>query len=120
MQSWLEQPGYPVVTAAVVDGKLTLSQQQFFIGAGKDAGRQWQIPLNSNYAAAPQIFADKQVTLGDYTQLREASGQPFRVNVGNNSHFIVKYDATLLADILAHLDQLNACHRHQRLVSGGQ
>lgn len=115
MQSWLEQPGYPVVTAAVVDGKLTLSQQQFFIGAGKDAGRQWQIPLNSNYAAAPQIFADKQVTLGDYTQLREASGQPFRVNVGNNSHFIVKYDATLLADILAHLDQLNAIDQRQVL-----
>lgn len=115
MRSWLEQPGYPVVTAAVVDGKLTLSQQQFFIGAGKDVGRQWQIPLNSNYAVAPQIFADKQVTLGDYAQLRQDSGKPFRVNVGNNSHFIVQYDQTLLTDILDHLDQLNAIDQRQIL-----
>ena len=45
MTSWLEQPGYPVVTAAVVDGQLTLSQQQFFIGEGEEKGRQWQIPV---------------------------------------------------------------------------
>ncbi|QVI35125.1 peptidase [Lacticaseibacillus chiayiensis] len=115
MQSWLEQPGYPVVTAGVVDGKLTLSQKQFFIGAGKDVGRQWQIPLNSNYDAAPQIFADEQVTLGDYAQLRQDSGEPFRVNVGNNSHFIVQYDQTLLTDLLDHLDQLNAIDQRQLL-----
>ena len=125
MQSWLEQPGYPVVTAAVVDGKLTLSQQQFFIGAGKDVGRQWQIPLNSNYAVAPQIFAEKKVTLGDYAQLRKENGKPFRVNVGNNSHFIVQYDEQLMTDILANVDQLNAIDQRQiiqdlRLLAEGR
>lgn len=102
MHSWLDQPGYPVVTAVVKDGQLTLSQQQFFIGEGKDIGRQWQIPLNSNYDAAPAIFSEKTATLGDYQQLRSAAGEPFRVNVGNNSHFIVQYDSTLLKDILDH------------------
>ena len=38
MHSWLNQPGYPVVSASVVDGHLKLHQQQFFIGAGKDQG----------------------------------------------------------------------------------
>ncbi|MBW1606023.1 M1 family metallopeptidase, partial [Lactobacillus sp. Sy-1] len=61
MKTWLEQPGYPVVTAAVVNGELTLTQKQFFIGEGKDVGRLWQIPLNSNYDAAPAIFADQKV-----------------------------------------------------------
>ncbi|MCD2256367.1 M1 family metallopeptidase [Lactobacillus sp. CC-MHH1034] len=126
MNSWLEQPGYPVVTAAVENGKLTLSQQQFFIGQGQDAGRKWQIPLNSNYAAAPKIMADRQVTLGDYAQLRDENGQPFRLNQGNNSHFIVKYDATLLQDILDHLSDLDAIDQlallqDQRLLAeGGQ
>ncbi|MFD1394123.1 M1 family metallopeptidase [Lacticaseibacillus jixianensis] len=107
MNSWLEQPGYPLVSAKVVDGKLTLSQQQFFIGAGKDVGRQWQIPLESNYSAAPQIMKDKEIVLGDYAELRAQAGKPIRLNVGNNSHFIVKYDDQLMADILKDADQLD-------------
>ena len=125
MNSWLEQPGYPVVSASVVDGQLTLSQKQFFIGDGQDAGRLWQIPLNSNYEAAPAIFKDATVTLGDYAELRQAAGEPFRVNVGNNSHFIVKYDQTLLDDILAHVDDLDATAQLQvlqdlRLLADGR
>ena len=126
MNSWLEQPGYPVVTAKVDgDGQLVLSQKQFFIGDGVDRGRTWQIPLNSNYDAAPQIMADSEIKLGNYQQLREASGKPFRLNVGNNSHFIVKYDDTLLADILKSADELDPISQRQllqdlRLLAEGQ
>ena len=126
MNSWLEQPGYPVVTAAVDDqGQLVLSQKQFFIGDGVDQGRTWQFPLNSNYDAAPQIMTDKQVVLGNYQELRAKNGQPFRLNVGNNSHFIVKYDDTLLKDILASADQLDPISQRQllqdlRLLAEGQ
>ncbi len=126
MNSWLEQPGYPVVTAAVDDqGQLVLSQKQFFIGDGVDQGRTWQIPLNSNYDAAPQIMTDRQVVLGNYQELRDKNGQPFRLNVGNNSHFIVKYDDTLLKDILDSADQLDPISQRQllqdlRLLAEGQ
>lgn len=125
MQSWLEQPGYPVVTVAVVDGQLTLSQQQFFIGDGHDVGRLWQIPLNANYDAAPEIFKESTVTLGDYAQLRAANGEPFRLNVGNNSHFIVRYDDTLMQDILTNADSLDPISQlqllqDQRLLAEGR
>ncbi|MCH3921598.1 M1 family metallopeptidase [Limosilactobacillus sp.] len=126
MNSWLEQPGYPVVTAKVdSDGQLVLSQKQFFIGDGVDRGRTWQIPLNSNYDAAPQIMAASEIKLGNYQQLREANGKPFRLNVGNNSHFIVKYDDTLLADILKSADELDPISQRQllqdlRLLAEGQ
>ncbi|MGX7199070.1 M1 family metallopeptidase [Enterococcus nangangensis] len=115
MDSWLEQPGYPVVTASVKDGQLTLSQQQFFVGDGKEIGRMWQIPLNSNYSVAPTIMAEKEITLGNYATLRQESGEPFRLNVGNNSHFIVKYDETLLADILADVTDFDAITQLQLL-----
>ncbi|WP_125604688.1 M1 family metallopeptidase [Lapidilactobacillus bayanensis] len=125
MDSWLEQPGYPVVTAAVVDGQLTLSQKQFFIGAGKDEGRLWQIPLNGNYEEAPTIMRDVTVQLGDYHTLRQNNGQAFRLNVGNNSHFIVKYDDTLMADIMAEVDSYDAIAQLQiiqdmRLLAEGR
>lgn len=107
MHSWLNQPGYPVVSASIVDGHLKLHQQQFFIGAGKDQGRLWKIPLNANYDVAPEIMGEADLYLGDYQQLRATNGKPFRLNVGNNSHFIVKYDETLLNDLLEHVDELD-------------
>ena len=126
MNSWLEQPGYPVVTAKINDdGDLVLSQKQFFIGDGKDVDREWQIPLNSNYDKAPQIMAEQELNLGNYQALRDKNGQPFRLNLGNNSHFIVKYDDTLLNDILDHADELDPIAQRQllqdlRLLAQGQ
>lgn len=115
MESWLEHPGYPVVEVKVEDGKLMLSQQQFFIGDGEEKGRLWQIPLNANYNQAPAIFSEQSLVLGDYAQLRKQNGWPFRINVGDNSHVIVKYDETLLNDILDHLDELGAIDQLQLL-----
>jgi aminopeptidase N len=115
MHSWLEQPGYPVVDVTVDDGKLKLSQQQFFIGAGEEVGRQWQIPLNGNYDVVPQILDHPALELGNYEQLRAENAQPFRLNVGNKSHFIVRYSKVLLDDILSELDQLNAIDQLQIL-----
>lgn len=115
MHSWLEQPGYPVVNAKVEDGKLVLTQKQFFIGEGKEVGRKWQIPLNSNYAAVPKIMKDEKLVVGDYADLIADNGVPFRLNVGNNSDFIVKYDKTLLDDILSHIDELDAVDKLQLL-----
>lgn len=115
MESWLEHPGYPVVEVKVEDGKLMLSQQQFFIGDGEEKSRLWQIPLNANYNQAPVIFSEQSLVLGDYAQLRKQNGRPFRVNVGDNSHVIVKYDETLLNDILDHLDELGAIDQLQLL-----
>lgn len=115
MESWLEHPGYPVVEVKVEDGKLMLSQQQFFIGDGEEKSHLWQIPLNANYNQAPAIFSEQSLVLGDYAQLRKQNGRPFRVNVGDNSHVIVKYDETLLNDILDHLDELGAIDQLQLL-----
>lgn len=115
MHSWLEQPGYPVVNVKVEDGKLVLTQKQFFIGEGKEVGREWQIPLNSNYAAVPKIMKDGKLVVGDYADLIADNGVPFRLNVGNNSDFIVKYDKTLLDDILNHIDELDAVDKLQLL-----
>lgn len=115
IESWLEHPGYPVVEVKVEDGKLMLSQQQFFIGDGEEKSRLWQIPLNANYNQAPAIFSEQSLVLGDYAQLRKQNGRPFRVNVGDNSHVIVKYDETLLNDILDHLDELGAIDQLQLL-----
>lgn len=119
MDSWLEQPGYPVVRAGIEDGNLVLSQKQFFIGTGEDQGRLWQIPLNSNYLQVPKIMKDEKMIIGNYEELRAKNGVAFRLNVGNNSHFIVKYDQQLLDDILSEMDHLNNIDKLQLLQDLG-
>lgn len=107
MNSWLEQPGYPVVSAKVDDGKLVLTQKQFFIGKGKEVSRKWQIPLNSNYEEVPDLMADKELVVGDYAEMRQKEGRPFRLNLENNAHFIVEYDDELFKDILENTEELD-------------
>lgn len=125
MHNWLEQPGYPVVSAKVdADGHLKLNQKQFFIGQGVDRGRTWQIPLEANYGA-PKIMKDTDLDLGDYQKLRKAHQEAFRLNCGNQSHFIVKYDATLRDDLLNQAHDLDPISQMQlmqdeRLLATGQ
>ena len=115
MSTWLEQPGYPVVNVKVVNDKLTLSQEQFFIGDGVDQKRQWQIPLHSNYTDLPELMVTQQLELGNYEELRQVAGTPFRLNVDNTAHFIVNYEPALLQDILNHVDSLSAITQLQLL-----
>ena len=115
MHTWLKQPGYPVVSAKVDDnGHLILSQKQFFIGEGKDVGRTWQIPLNANFDAS-KIMSEKELDLGNYKDLRAKAGHALRLNVGNSSHFIVKYDDTLMKDIMSELNDLDPIAKLQLL-----
>ena len=41
MDSWLEQPGYPVLTAIVENDTLKTSQNNSFIGEKEESGRLW-------------------------------------------------------------------------------
>ena len=119
MHTWLDQPGYPVVSAKVNEnGHLVLSQKQFFVGEGKEVGRKWAIPLNANFEA-PQIMSERELDLGDYQELRSAAGHALRVNVGNSSHFIVNYDETLMNDIMAEFKQLKPVDQLQLLQDLG-
>ncbi|CCI84365.1 aminopeptidase N [Lactobacillus pasteurii DSM 23907 = CRBIP 24.76] len=114
MHTWLNQPGYPVVNAFVEDGHLKLTQKQFFVGEGEEVGRKWAIPLNANFDA-PQIMSETELDLGNYEDLRKQAGEALRLNVGNSSHFIVKYDDTLMKDILADVASLDPIAKLQLL-----
>lgn len=119
MQSWLEQPGYPVVTARIENGDLCLSQTQFFIGEGHNQGRLWQIPLASNYQVVPELLTEATINLGNYADLRAQAAEPFRLNCGNHSHFIVNYEETLLTDLLNHAETFDAITHLQLLQDLG-
>lgn len=94
MNTWISQPGYPVVGAAEEAGVVTLTQEQFFIGEHKEAGRTWPIPLNSTCSEMPALFEATEVNI------KRHHTTPLQLNAGNASHFITQYSPALLEKLL--------------------
>ena len=93
MNPWLFKSGYPSVLAEEDGEELKLSQNQFFIGEGKDSGRIWPILLGSNQNNLPEIMDSKDLTCkksSDFVQL----------NQGNVAHFITNYSKKLFENLL--------------------
>lgn len=128
MDAWLEQPGYPLVTAKVQDDKLILSQKQFFIGEHEDKQRIWPIPLNANWTGLPETLFEESLVIENYSQLQEANQGKgaLLLNTANTAHYITDYQGDLLDAIFtdfAHLDtttKLQLLQERRLLAESGQ
>lgn len=105
MDSWLEQPGYPVMAAKIEEDELILTQKQFFIGEHEDKSRLWQITLNSNWEGIPEILTEETVVIPNFSQLAEKNKEngALRFNTENTAHYITNYQGQLLEHIISDL-----------------
>ncbi len=94
MNSWISQPGFPVVHVTQEDRGVTLTQEQFFVGPHAPSSALWPIPLNSSANEMPELLTTKTATL----QRQQTSS--LRLNVGDTAHFIVHYDTDLLRQLV--------------------
>jgi puromycin-sensitive aminopeptidase len=101
MDSWIWQPGYPLVSASIVDGALELRQRRFRFdddehGGHGDAPQRWAIPIHVR-------IADDETTLlldGDAVSIPlDSAGrsQPVVVNAGGHGFYRVAYSDGLRA-----------------------
>ena len=107
MDAWLEQPGYPVVTAKVENDCLILSQKQFFIGEHEDKGRLWPVPLNSNWQGLPDTLTTERLEIPNYAALAAQNEGALRLNTENTAHYITDYQGELLDALLDNLSSLD-------------
>lgn len=120
MHTWISQPGYPVVSASLADGELTLTQRQFFIGPHHASTRLWPIPLGAQNESIPHTLSEPSLTI----PYSEAS---LRLNQDDSAHFITHYDKglfdKLLSDVtsgnLSVLGRAQLLHEQTLLVRGG-
>lgn len=115
MDTWLEQPGYPVVSAEVVDDTLILSQKQFFIGEHEDKGRLWEIPLNTNWNGLPDTLSEERIEIPNYSQLAAENNGALRLNTANTAHYITDYQGQLLDQLLEEFANLDTVSKLQIL-----
>ena len=107
MDSWLEQPGYPVLTVKVENDVLKISQKQFFIGEHEDKNRLWVVPLNSNWKGLPDTLETESIEIPGYATLLAENEGALRFNTENTAHYITDYQGGLLDAVLADLVELD-------------
>ena len=113
MDSWLEQPGYPVLTARVENDTLKLTQKQFFIGEHEDKKRTWVLPLNSNWNGLPDTLETETLEIPNYSALAAQNQGALRFNTENTAHYITDYQGVLLDQILDTITELDSTSKLQ-------
>ena len=104
MDSWIWQPGYPLVTAALDGGELVLRQQRFAYEGGTleadTAPTTWLVPVHVRSGGESlTVLVDGVETR---TPLADADA-PVIVNAGGHGFYRVAYDGTLRARISGEL-----------------
>ncbi len=122
MNTWISQPGYPVVRVEQTNTALALSQTQFFVGPHQPSTRIWPIPLNASSKDIPALLETREITTTYH-----GSSTPLRLNVGDSAHFITHYSPELFARLIeevktgsaSRLDRLQLLHEATLLARGG-
>lgn len=110
MDPWLNQAGFPLVTAREIDDSLTLEQQRFFIGKHSESDQLWPIPLGGP-EELPKILDQPRLAVP------WKSGLPLQLNRGGTAHFLTRYENSLLGRLVMELaaDRLDTLSRLQLL-----
>lgn len=108
MDSWIWQPGYPLISARLNDdGSLVLSQQRFSFDSDTDDDTVWMVPIAVRTTAGTQrlLLDSREVTI-------DVPSGPIVVNASGDGFFRVAYDAELLSRIATSLDELSVLERY--------
>ena len=114
MDSWIWQPGFPLITATLSnDGtSIELSQQRFLLNpesATDPTEQMWVVPVHvSNGGTTTTVLLDSMhttVTLAD-------PAAPVIVNAGGHGFYRVAYDTTLRARLAGALGDMNTLERY--------
>jgi aminopeptidase N len=121
MNTWIQQPGYPVLSVDQQGTAVTLSQTQFFVGEHAPSTKTWPIPLNASCSEMPELFSEATAT---YERHHETT---LRFNISDASHFITHYSPALFGRLLddlkngtlPELNRMQLINETTLLVRGG-
>ena len=98
MNTWISQPGLPVVSVSNSHDTAILSQERFFIGEHQPSDALWPIPLFANQPLDVKILNQKETAV--------SIEKPLQLNCGLSAHFITKYDESTREYLLKNITEL--------------
>jgi aminopeptidase N len=121
MNTWIAQPGYPVIHVTKNEDNLKISQEQFFVGPHSESSKSWIIPLGSSSKDVPELLSEKEILVP------LSSTESVHFNVDDSAHFITHYDETSFSALLSEVragklsitERLQLLHESTLLARGG-
>ena len=101
MKSWIEQPGYPKITASRQDGRLILNQQRFTY-LPSESGQKWLIPVTLDLFSESGATRKMAVLMEESRKEIEVDEDvvAYKINDRQTGFYRVKYDdAANLAEL---------------------
>ncbi|HXW37554.1 MAG TPA: M1 family metallopeptidase [Nitrososphaerales archaeon] len=110
MSTWVNRPGFPLVSVSLKDGKLVFDQKRFVLKkkSGSEEG-PWPIPLNfrANGVETRRLFDTRSMEF----DLEGGELADVKVNSGQTGYYCVKYDAALYDRIAASFEKMSNLDR---------
>ena len=113
MDSWIFQPGFPIISVAKGTKSIKLSQNRFlYLRNSGAAAQMWDVPLMIK-AATDQGISEHKLLLtgGEATLDLPGAVKWVVVNQGGYGFYRVRYSSDLLAGVTGALDKLSAIER---------
>jgi puromycin-sensitive aminopeptidase len=109
MDSWIWQPGYPLVSVRQDGDELMLSQRRFSFDPEDASVALWSVPIRIRQDVGAAAVTTSVLLEGDEVRV-SATGGPVVVNAGGHGFFRVAYSdalrARLTADVVAGMTTL--------------
>ena len=107
MKSWLTEPGYPIITADLIEPKrLRLKQAPLHTDSSVEAR---PVPLFCNLPDAPKLMTEPEIVLDAPTD------QTIQLNVGGDGHYLTEYDDQLFIGLRRRFSDLGTINKIELL-----
>jgi len=104
VNSWLKQPGFPLVEIQQDDDELLIKQSRYLLEPDKKSSKgQWEIPISIGF----QDKTIKKLLTTKSMKIKSPKSIGFVVNSGRKGFYRVKYDEGILLDQKMLVDQKN-------------
>lgn len=107
MKSWLTEPGYPIITADLIESKrLRLKQAPLYADSPVETR---PVPLFCNLPDVPKLMTEQKIVLDAPTD------QTIQLNVGGDGHYLTEYDDQLFTGLRRRFSNLGTIDKIELL-----
>ena len=107
MKSWLTEPGYPIITADLIESKrLRLKQAPLYADSPVETR---PVPLFCNLPDVPKLMTESEIVLDAPTD------QTIQLNVGGDGHYLTEYDDQLFTGLRRRFSNLGTIDKIELL-----
>src|SRR5215813_9054061 len=107
MDSWVFQPGYPLITVRSDQRDIVLSQQLFqYLPDGAEGARRWQVPIFLKARTADGLYTQTALlTDGELRITLPAAPEWVVINAGGHGFYRVRYAPDLLSRLTGNVQE---------------